>query len=75
VPTEPPRLLFAELFFRIGISSAGRGLSSVTVPIKSIAKRSAPTQKITRECTVSSGSGSWRGLGWRRGVGLVGIRT
>jgi hypothetical protein len=63
VPTEPTRLLFAELFFRIGITSAGWGLSSVTVPIKSIAKRSAPTQKITRECTESSGSGSC-GLGW-----------
>ena len=75
MPTEPPRLLFAKLFFRIGITSAGRGLSSVIVPIKSIAKRSAPTQKITRECTVSSGSGSWRGLGWTKGVGLVGIPT
>ena len=58
MPTEPTRLLFAELFFRIGITSAGRGLSSVTVLMKSIAKRSVPTQKITRECTVSSGSGS-----------------
>ena len=75
MPTEPTLFLFAELFFRIGFTSAGRGLSSVTVPMKSIAKRSVPTQTITRECTVSSGSGSWSGLGWRKAVGLVGIRT
>jgi hypothetical protein len=56
--SEVTRLLFAARFFSIGITSAGRGLSSVTVLVKSIAKRSPPTQKITRECLVASGSGS-----------------
>ena len=49
----PTRILFAELFFPIGITSAGCGLSSVSVLVKSIAKRSLPTQKITRECWVA----------------------
>ena len=41
--------------------------------VKSIAKRSSPTQKITRECLVANGSGSRSGFGWGKGVGLVGI--
>ena len=73
--SEPTGLLFARRFFRIGITSAGRRLSSVTVPVKSIAKRSPPMQKITRECRVLSSSGSGSGFGWRKRVGLVGIRT
>lgn len=75
MPTGPTRLLFAGLFFPIGITSARCGLSSVTVLVMSIAKRSLPTQKITRECWLASGSGSWSGFGWRKGVCLVGIRT
>jgi hypothetical protein len=62
--SEVTRLLFAARVFSIGITSAGRGVSSVTVLVKSIAKRSPPTQKITRECLVVNGSGSWSRFGW-----------
>jgi hypothetical protein len=57
------------------ITSAGCGRSAVTVLVKSKRWRSLPMRKITRECSVATGSGSWHCRGCGKGVSFVAIAT